>query len=340
MKIMLVSRVTPHHRPGGMPFVVQDRAEALAKAGHDVHVVTTHLAGKTVERVGSLVHFFDAESPSQKWSREFARACEEHWRCFQPDVLHLDSFDAEHPWWQDKRACITVHGFGWGAFLTKWNLWTKDPRVAIGLTPPPTFDAIRLGCEVKMLRCARVAIGVSKHEYRMLRDEYGLPQAKLVYNPIAEFFFFQDRSERDREYFVCAAVSGQQERGFGVARSAAIRAGVELRICERLPREQLPAVYDGAKALVLPTFYAQGFDLAVCEARARGCPAIVSATGSYLAEAGPWDTLIQPGDTDGLADALMKWGQQPVTPLADLMQSSADCHRPDRHVEEWLAATS
>lgn len=363
MKIMLVSRVVPAHRPGGMPHVVMDRAEALAKAGHEVHVVTTRLSGGGIETTNGVEVNY-TNSPPEKWSKEFAICCEATAEHIKPNVLHLDSFDAANPWWVGKKTSITMHGFGFGAFLTKWNLFRlgriTEREMDCG------FDEDSLMKERSALAKAHSVIGVSRWEWRMLRDQYGLRQAKLVYNPIAPYFFDDAVCEtcnglrtvdetlggcatanpeapcpdcpstNKRTYFLCAAVSQGDTRGFGVVKDAARIAGVEIRTADKVERKDMPALYEGAKALVLATSFCQGYDLAVAEARARGCPAILSPTGSCLDEAKPWDTFTEIGDTEGLEDILRGWNRTFV-PLP-VPITAADEHRPERHAEEWLAA--
>jgi glycosyltransferase involved in cell wall biosynthesis len=334
MKIMLVTRVYPTHRPGGMPFCVQDRARALARLGHEVDVVTTFKLGvqkiaEDVNGMGALEIYHNHNSPEMVWSREFAEACREHYKMFVPDVLHFDSFDRRYQWWPSS-ACVTLHGFGWGAFLTRWNMFRA------GRGTFPAFDYPDLRAEAMALQTFDRVIGVSRHEHRMLRDEYGLENARLVYNPVAPQFFDRPLPPSDHagEYFLCAAVSGQKERGFDVAQAACRHAGVRFMEVRNVPREAMLEVYDGARALLLPTFYGQGYDLAVAEARARGVPAIMSSTGSYLAEAEDFDRLVPPGNIEMTIAAINEW--RPCA-RADVRRA-AEQHRPVRHAMNWLEA--
>jgi glycosyltransferase involved in cell wall biosynthesis len=337
---MLVARVTGWHRAGGMCFVVQDRARALAALGHDVHVVTTSWgvpAGRTApatrheEAAGLTVHH--AATPAHQWSGAFAGAAEKLWRQLNPEILHLDSWDRDRLWWAGCpcRTAVSCHGFGFGSWLTRWNLYRCGlPR------EPPAFPAAELRREAAALADADVVLAVSRWEWRMLRDQYGLPQVKVVYNPIGAFFF-QDPRPAARPpggYFLCAAVSGQAERGFARAREACAKAGVPFEEARDVPREQMPAHYDGAKALLLLSSFCQGFDLSVAESRARGVPAILSPTGSYLDEAGEWDTHAELGDVDALA-AILRDYQPPAVPA-----NAADVHRPEAHARAWLAAVA
>lgn len=336
MKIVLVTRVYPTQRPGGMPFVCQDRAEELARQGHDVHVITTahQQRGVTQDRVNGVSVAHTASKPLE-WTTGFAQACREYVAKLDPEILHLDSFHAQQPWYLEfkgkARLACTLHGFGFGAFLTSWN----QHRAAGG--PVPELRAAKLTCEAEALGKFDCVIGVSRHEHWMLQDCYGLPQARLVYNPIARYFFEDPLSPVPEDGpFLCAAVSGHGKRGFDLAKRASTRAGVKLKVCQNVPRRQMVAEYDACRGLVLPTYYAQGYDLAVAEALSRKRPLVLSATGSYLREAERAPVfgacrLFPVGDVDALAESLS-------SPLPEVLIRGRQHHHPQSHVENWLAA--
>lgn len=337
MKIMLVTRVWPTQRPGGMGHVCFDRAVEMARQGHEIHVVTTSRSpkagavreGESADEREVRVHY--TAVPAHQWTPAFASELAVMAELLQPDVIHSESFDRGNLWWQRLRnrppVAITMHGLGWGGWLTQWN-----QHRALGGKPAP-FPEGAIQTEVAGLATADVVIGVSLWEQRVMRDQYGLPDAKLVYNPI-DPAFFGDHSGKPKSYFLCAAVSGSSERGFDRAQRAARAAGVELRTIKDVSRSEMPALYDQAHAVVLPTAYAQGYDLTIAEGRARGVPAIMTPTGSYLDEAAPWDTLVRLGDDQGLERALRDF-QRPTIP-----DSAADRHRPEAHVRAWLEAVT
>lgn len=332
MRIMLVTRVWPTQRPGGMPFVVRDRAVELARQGHEVHVITTaysHKAGvRDIDNVcrhedGVVVHY-QGWAPAHEWSEEFADSCREWYEEIRPDILHSESFDRDRIWWAGLPMNITMHGFSWGAWLTKWNEYLAYGNVL------PSFPAADIRKEIMALRNANV-ISVSQWEQRLLRDQCQI-KSTLVYNPIAECFFSPLPATSKRDYFLCAAISQPGVRGFRMAQRAARMAGVRLLTVKDVSREEMPAIYDGARALVLPTAFCQGFDLSVAEARARGVPAIMSATGSYLDEARWWDRLVPIGDVAAVAHEMMDFR------CPDGISMAADAHKPDKHVMEWVSA--
>lgn len=351
MKIMLVSRVTAKHRSGGMPHVVSDRATALAAAGHEVHVVTTSGGPKSgvsgmVDGVlygdGTVYHY--TMSPAHEWTVEFARECRRMAKELKPDIIHLESFDRVNDWWANlpdpvQHLAVTMHGFGWGAFLTQWNLF----RVGAAAVPP-RLNIVDLLTEAKALSKFSTVIGVSAHEERMLIDEYGLGnKVHRVYNPLPSYFFDYDIKHNYRPAgscyrsgFLCAAVSQGGTRGFQIAQRAARIANVELKVVTNLKREQMPAVYDSVHAVVLPTAFGQGFDLAVCEARARGTPAIMSATGSYLLERTDIDQSVGVHNEQDLVKAMLAW--KSGAPIYDANDHRITRHKPGYHARAWLDA--
>lgn len=338
MKIVLITRVWPTQRAGGMAHVCYDRAVELAKS-HEVHVITTSFSTNSgiretyFTRVEESVTVHYTPTPSHQWSREFTVQVCALVEKLQPDIAHSDSFDREWPWIVDlkfrpKRIAITMHGFELGGWLTKWN----EHRV-LGTDLPP-FPEKAIHTEIEGLRHADTVIGVSKWEWRMMADQYGLSCPQLVYNPIHPAFFENLPLVKEREGFLCAAISQGSKRGFTFAEQAAKMAGKKLVVANNVPREQMPMLYDRVEAVVLPTFFCQGYDLTIAEARARGVPAIMTPTGSYLDEAMPWDALVRMGSYSHLAEIMREWKplEAKVHPFAALD------HEPIQHAHNWLEA--
>lgn len=340
MKIVLSCKVYPTIRAGGMGFVCQDRARALVKDGHEVHVLTTGrgLAADDIEDdCGVQVHHLVCDSA--RYSGQFVSQCEGFCKAYCPDILHFDSFGIDHRhWWKSrpgnpKQIAVTMHGFCWGAYFTRWNIWMREGGV------PPELNANSMAAERDAICSFDVQIGISRHEHWQLRDLMGIFNAKLVYNPIAEYFFEGLTPRPDNKRFLCAAVSGQRERGFHLAQQAANQCGAELVVTSKVPRREMPALIDSCCALVLPTAYAQGCDLAVGEALLRNRPVIVCATGSYLRDSEVGGIyhgalkLVPLGNPAALADAMLS----PLI-MCDGYRQQLHKHHPDTHVEKWLEA--
>jgi glycosyltransferase involved in cell wall biosynthesis len=84
-----------------------------------------------------------------------------------------------------------------------------------------------------------------------------------------------------------------------------LRLGKSVRWVENVPDADLPAVYNGAAALVLPSFY-EGFGFPPLEAMACGIPTIVSNRASLPEVVGDTGLLIDPDQPEELAEALFR----------------------------------
>jgi len=72
---------------------------------------------------------------------------------------------------------------------------------------------------------------------------------------------------------------------------------------DRVPREQLPALYRGADALLFPSLL-EGFGLPLLEAMASGTPVVTSGRSSMPEVAGPAAVYIDPERPHGIASAV------------------------------------
>lgn len=72
-----------------------------------------------------------------------------------------------------------------------------------------------------------------------------------------------------------------------------------------IPVEEMPVLLSGAEALVFPSFY-EGFGLPLVEAMACGCPIITSNISSLPEVAGDAGILVDPYNTQQIADAMGK----------------------------------
>lgn len=339
MKIALVCKVYPTQRPGGMGFVCQDRARALVALGHDVHVLTTGKGGHfgaTIDDQGVEVHHMPCKSGD--YSTEFAQHCTTHCKNFCPEKIHLDSYDSDRHWWLDRpgkpdRIGVTMHGFGWGAYFTQWNLWARHGG------PHPQLDVPSMAREYGIIRGFQRVIGISIHEHWMLRDLLGIFDARLVYNPIADVFFEPPQEPPPAvPRYLCAAVSGYRERGFDTAQLAANRTSARLDVMRSASREDVAASMYKYTGLVLPTCYAQGCDLAVGEMIVKRRIVIATATGSYLREAEKGGAyhgamqLVPLRDSGALAEAMKRPRR------FEARDVRTELHRPKNHAQKWLEA--
>lgn len=86
--------------------------------------------------------------------------------------------------------------------------------------------------------------------------------------------------------------------------------GDRLVILGRLPPERLPALVQGALALVFPSLY-EGFGLPLAEAMASGTPVVASTTPALVEIAGGAAELVDPRDTGAIAGAMARLAGDP-----------------------------
>lgn len=84
----------------------------------------------------------------------------------------------------------------------------------------------------------------------------------------------------------------------------------QFRFLGLCPREELPALYQGAAALVFPSYF-EGFGLPVVEAMHCGCPVICSRGTGLIEAAGQAALFIDPDDPAGLAGAIQRVTKEP-----------------------------
>ncbi len=98
------------------------------------------------------------------------------------------------------------------------------------------------------------------------------------------------------------------------AHAQLLRLAAELRVADRVrflgyrPATELPALYEGAIALVFPSLF-EGFGLPLVEAMWCGCPIVCSHATSLPEIAGDAALLINPNDPEDLAGALWRLRQ-------------------------------
>jgi glycosyltransferase involved in cell wall biosynthesis len=172
-------------------------------------------------------------------------------------------------------------------------------------------------------RRARKVITVSpfsRDELKALLDV----DAEVVYGGVdARFTPDAEPARRDRPYVLCVAshTARKNLKALVPAAAALKRDGIDLLVAGghrpqftaesgldglellgHVPDEQLPALYRGAEAFVLPSLY-EGFGLPVLEAMASGTPVVAADTTALPDTCGGAARLIAP-EPEAIRDAL------------------------------------
>jgi glycosyltransferase involved in cell wall biosynthesis len=105
---------------------------------------------------------------------------------------------------------------------------------------------------------------------------------------------------------VIAGAADDGEQAAALERwSRELALGERLRLLGRLPAAGLPALVQGAIALVFPSLY-EGFGLPLAEAMAAGTPVVASTTPALVEIAGGAAELVDPYDVGAIAGAMTR----------------------------------
>jgi len=145
-----------------------------------------------------------------------------------------------------------------------------------------------------------------------IRERYRLPERFVLFvgglNPLKNFSNLlraYQKIEGQVEHALVAVGFLRWKFAEDVARIEEL--GLESRVVRTgfVPDEDLPAIYNLADALLLPSLY-EGFGIPVLEAMASGCPVITSTTGCTPEVAGDAALLVNPRDVDDIAHAILR----------------------------------
>jgi glycosyltransferase involved in cell wall biosynthesis len=103
-------------------------------------------------------------------------------------------------------------------------------------------------------------------------------------------------------------------------------------VAGRAGDDDLDALYRTATVFALPSSY-EGFGMPVVEAMARGCPVVTTTAGALPEVCDGAATLVAPGDTDALADALAG-----LVDDADRRRAADDAGRARASAFTWAAS--
>jgi glycosyltransferase involved in cell wall biosynthesis len=157
-----------------------------------------------------------------------------------------------------------------------------------------------------------------------VRARYGVPDDYIFYP--AQFWPHKNHARiiealeqlKRRDGIVVAAVfcgshaDAVRARHFELLMNMARQCGVadQIRVLDFVPDDELAALYAGARALVMPTFFGPT-NIPVLEAWALGCPVLTSDIPGIREQVGDAGVLVDPRRVDELADGIRRlWSDE------------------------------
>jgi glycosyltransferase involved in cell wall biosynthesis len=185
---------------------------------------------------------------------------------------------------------------------------TKDDLIELLQVPKEKIKVIYLGVEDYFF------IKVNPVKRRKIALKYNLPQKYILYvgtlEPrknivgLVKAFNLLNKNLQTKYKLVIAGEKGWlYDEIFQTV--ANLKLGDKVIFTGFIPDCDLPAIYQGAKIFVLPSFY-EGFGLPILEAMASGCPTISSNTSSMPEVVGDAGILINPSYPEEITQAIKK----------------------------------
>ena len=204
------------------------------------------------------------------------------------------------------------------------------------LAHPESYSRLYVEYQQRLLpvitRRARLVITVSEFSRREIVERLGIEPGRIAVIPggVDERFSPAAASERatwrsaiDGPYVLAlGTASARKNHAALLTAAAALRArgidlllagsdrtylrgqGAGLRRLGYVPDSDLPGLYAGARALVMPSLY-EGFGLPCIEAMACGTPVVAADAGALPETCGDAALLVDPRDARALADAIL-----------------------------------
>ncbi len=328
VKIGIDARLT-YYRPGGIAEYTRQLIRALTALDHNTCfcIIQHHRDTNTLAQ-GPNIRRIDTITPShhrlERWSlsAELAR--------HRLDLLH--SPDMIPPQHGARRQVITVHDVH---FLHYDQFMTADSRrhyneqitravrvadhilVSSHATQDDLTNLLHVPPEkmtVHMLGVDDVFQPLPDDVVRQIRVQLGLPELYILFvgtfeprKNIPGLLEAYARLRHDLPDVPPLVLAGR--RGWlyeDIFQSVeALKLADAIIWLENAPFAALPAIYNGAVVLVLPSFY-EGFGLTALEAMACGTPTIVSNRSSLPEVVGDAGQLVNPDDPDDIAHTIRR----------------------------------
>ncbi len=210
-------------------------------------------------------------------------------------LVHWTAYSVRHA-----RKILTISKFSKNAIIEAYGV----PRDMVVVTYPGVTMESKVSAKGGPASGWKSQISNVKKRY-VLSEHYilsvGTVQPRKNYVRLIEAF-----SRLVREYpKLELVIVGKKGWLYEETKEAPKRFGVADRVkfLEFVPDNDLPAVYEGAICLALPSLY-EGFGLPVLEAIAHRCPVVVSNTSSLPEIAGPAGIYVNPDDVVSIAQGL------------------------------------
>jgi glycosyltransferase involved in cell wall biosynthesis len=162
----------------------------------------------------------------------------------------------------------------------------------------------------------------SSAEQAAVLGRYGLARRRYLYLP-AQLWPHKNhatvvaalqrlaRAADDPPLLVCSGSTSTTHGPALMQQVAASGVGQLVRFLGHCPREDMPALFAGAEALVFCSLH-EGFGMPVIEAMRMGCPVIAANTTSLPEVAGSAALLVDPLDADAIAAAVLRLRTDPA----------------------------
>lgn len=316
MRIVITSQRYVMHGEGAAVLAAHDRATALVRLGHEVHVITSVNPDEQPKSLdGVRLHYLGLDLKAHP--DDFGLACRKTALSLKPDLLHV-----EQP---------GIGRFWWVGIPAKLSAAIQSPA-----TPEQRPDLI----ERERLAYAEFDTVVTPgfHQAARAIKRYGLRNFPALSRPLPGRFF-EDTIAPPNPH-AALVVSGSGSDGeltcdTKLGEEIALRAGYFPRTMHAMSRGKRLASYDAAAVVIVPVTSARGLGVETVEAMARQRPVVAFSCTSMEAEAAGRDGL--PGVR------LVKSAGEMVEVLKRrafraAAHGEADRFHADLHVSHWLAA--
>jgi glycosyltransferase involved in cell wall biosynthesis len=218
---------------------------------------------------------------------------------FFPDFFSADVLRWRHstyPTSSERAACVFTNSeFSKKTFVDKLGI------------PPEKIFAIHLDADDIFRRpLERGRLDEVRNKYD-LRDDYIFYPANFWPHKNHEVLFHAFADARYRLGRLSLVLTGAKDDRLDMLQALARKLGIDsvVRYIGHIPKEDLPCLYRGARALVFPSLF-EGFGIPIVEAFCCECPVICSNTTSCPEIAGDGALLVDPSNPHEISAAIQK----------------------------------